>query len=153
LLGWKIDIKSEEEKRQEVEQQMNTLVGGTSTSLDQIGPDLGEGVVEKLAAAGVSTVESLADMTPEELEAIPGIDAETIEKISIAVNSYFSTLEAAEPAAFVEPAADVEFASDPLLASEEVGEAAPPEEPSAPEGEAKATEEPTGGPDSGPENS
>ncbi len=28
LLGWKIDIKSEEEKRQEVEQQMSALVGG-----------------------------------------------------------------------------------------------------------------------------
>ena len=27
LLGWKIDIKSEEEKRQEVEQQMSALVG------------------------------------------------------------------------------------------------------------------------------
>ena len=32
LLGWKIDIKSEEEKRQEVEQQMNALVGGPTTS-------------------------------------------------------------------------------------------------------------------------
>ena len=28
LLGWKIDIKSEEEKRQEVEQQMQALSGG-----------------------------------------------------------------------------------------------------------------------------
>src|SRR6266508_5371674 len=36
LLGWKIDIKSEEEKRQEVEEQMNSLVGGQATSLDSI---------------------------------------------------------------------------------------------------------------------
>src|SRR3954463_1023332 len=71
LLGWKIDIKSEEEKRQEVEQQMAALVG-TTTPLSNV-TDLGEGLMEKLAAAGVSTVESLADMTPEQLEEIPGI--------------------------------------------------------------------------------
>ena len=34
LLGWKIDIKSEEEKRQEVEQQMSALVG---TAVDAAG--------------------------------------------------------------------------------------------------------------------
>ncbi len=34
LLGWKIDIKSEEEKRQEVEQQMSALVTQTVTPLE-----------------------------------------------------------------------------------------------------------------------
>ena len=57
---------------------------------------LGEGVVEKLAAAGVTTVEALADMTPEQLEAIPGIGPKTVEKISMAVNNYFSSLEAGD---------------------------------------------------------
>jgi transcription termination/antitermination protein NusA len=95
LLGWKIDIKSEEEKRQEVEQQMTALVGGPTTPIESI-PDIGEGVVEKLSAAGITTVESLADMTPEELEAIPGIGPKTVEKISIAVNNYFSSLEAGD---------------------------------------------------------
>jgi transcription termination/antitermination protein NusA len=94
LLGWKIDIKSEEEKRQEVEQQMAALVG-TSTPLEKV-PDLGESIIEKLVSAGVTTVESLADMTPEQLEAIPGIGPKTVEKISIAVNNYFSSLEAGE---------------------------------------------------------
>ncbi len=95
LLGWKIDIKSEEEKRQEVEQQMSALVGGSTTPLERIA-DLGEGVVEKLSAAGITTVEALADMTPEQLESIPGIGPKTVEKISIAVNNYFSSLEAGE---------------------------------------------------------
>jgi transcription termination/antitermination protein NusA len=95
LLGWKIDIKSEEEKRQEVEQQMSALVDGATTPLDRV-PDLGEGVVEKLSEAGVTTVEALADMTPEQLEAIPGIGPKTVEKISIAVNNYFSSLESPE---------------------------------------------------------
>ncbi|MGI9103881.1 MAG: transcription termination factor NusA [Terriglobales bacterium] len=98
LLGWKIDIKSEEEKRQEVEQQMSALVGGPSTPLTNV-VDLGEGLVEKLTAAGVTTVEALADMTPEQLEEIPGIGPKTVEKISIAVNNYFSSLEAGESGA------------------------------------------------------
>ena len=36
LLGWKIDIKSEEEKRQEVEQQMSALVTQTVTPLEKV---------------------------------------------------------------------------------------------------------------------
>ena len=101
LLGWKIDIKSEEEKRQEVEQQMSALVTQTSTPLENV-PGLGEGVVEKLTAAGVTTVEALADMTPEQLEAIEGIGPKTVEKISIAVNNYFSSLEGGEAVAAAE---------------------------------------------------
>ena len=95
LLGWKIDIKSEEEKRQEVEQQMSALVSQSSTPLENV-TGLGEGLIEKLSAAGISTVEALADMTPEQLEAIEGIGPKTVEKISIAVNNYFSTLEGGE---------------------------------------------------------
>jgi N utilization substance protein A len=98
LLGWKIDIKSEEEKRQEVELQMASLVSTPQTPIEQV-PDLGEGLVEKLVAAGITTVESLADMTPEQLEAIPGIGPKTVEKISLAVNSYFASLEAGQAAA------------------------------------------------------
>src|ERR1700685_1895208 len=99
LLGWKVDIKSEEEKRQEVEQQMSALVTQTATPLENV-PGLGDGLVEKLGAAGVTTVEALADMTPEQLEAIEGIGPKTVEKISLAVNNYFASLEAAEvPAA------------------------------------------------------
>jgi N utilization substance protein A len=98
LLNWKIDIKSEEEKRQEVEQQMSQLVTAAPTPLESV-PGLGEGLIEKLAAAGVTTVEALADMTPEQLEAIEGIGPKTVEKISLAVNNYFSSLEAAAAAA------------------------------------------------------
>jgi N utilization substance protein A len=95
LLGWKIDIKSEEEKRQEVEQQMQALVNQTATPLERV-PELGEGIIEKLSGAGITSIEALADMTPEQLEAIPGIGPKTVEKISIAVNNYFSSLETGE---------------------------------------------------------
>jgi transcription termination/antitermination protein NusA len=108
LLGWKIDIKSEEEKRQEVEQQMSAMVPQTSTPLESV-PGLGEGLVEKLGAAGVTTVEALADMTPEQLEAIEGIGPKTVEKISLAVNNYFASLE---PGAVVEGAVEGEVAAE-----------------------------------------
>jgi N utilization substance protein A len=101
LLGWKIDIKSEEEKRQEVEDQMAQLTAATATPLESV-EGLGEGLVEKLKAAGVSTVEALADMTPEQLEAIEGIGPKTVEKISVAVNNYFATLEGGEAVALPE---------------------------------------------------
>jgi N utilization substance protein A len=95
LLGWKIDIKSEEEKRQEVEQQMQALSGGPSTPIEQV-TELGEPIIQKLVAAGITTVESLADMTPEQLEEIPGIGEKTLEKISSAVRHYFGQYEEGE---------------------------------------------------------
>jgi transcription termination/antitermination protein NusA len=125
LLGWKIDIKSEEEKRQEVEQQMESLTTQQSTPLEKV-TDLGEALIGKLNEAGISTVEALADMTPEQLEEVPGVGPKTVEKISIAVNNYFSTLEtspaatapeagetaAVEGGAAAEPVAEIAAAED-----------------------------------------
>jgi N utilization substance protein A len=108
LLGWKIDIKSEEEKRQEVEQQMQALSGGPSTPIEQV-IELGEAIIQKLVAAGITTVESLADMTPEQLEEIPGIGEKTLEKISVAVRHYFGEYQEGEE----RPAAAEELPSDP----------------------------------------
>jgi N utilization substance protein A len=95
LLGWKIDIKSEEEKRQEVEQQMQAMAGGPTTPIEQVS-ELGEAIIQKLIAAGITTVEGLADMTPEQLEEIPGIGEKTLEKIGAAVRHYFGQYEEGE---------------------------------------------------------
>ena len=95
LLQWKIDIKSEEEKRQEVEQQMQAMSGGPTTAIEQV-TELGEQILEKLIAAGITTVEALADMTPEQLEEVPGIGEKTVEKISVAVRHYFGQYEEGE---------------------------------------------------------
>jgi N utilization substance protein A len=133
LLAWKIDIKSEEEKRQEVEQQMQG-VGSPATAIEQVS-ELGESIIQKLVAAGITTVEALADMTPEQLEEIPGIGEKTLEKISVAVRHYFGEYEPGEERpASVEVAASAnqseaqseeaaveaaEAASDASLAEEE----------------------------------
>jgi transcription termination/antitermination protein NusA len=112
LLGWKIDIKSEEEKRQEVEQQMQAMGGGPSTPIEQV-TELGETILEKLIAAGITTVETLADMTPEQLEEVPGIGEKTVEKISVAVRHYFGQYEEGEerPAGAEVPAKEEEESS------------------------------------------
>ncbi len=107
LLQWKIDIKSEEEKRQEVEQQMQQMTGGPTTPIEQV-VELGEQILEKLIAAGITTVEELADMTPEQLEEVPGIGERTVEKISSAVRHYFGQYEEGEerPGGIAAAAAD-----------------------------------------------
>jgi N utilization substance protein A len=109
LLQWKIDIKSEEEKRQEVEQQMHAMGGGPTTPVEQIS-ELGETILEKLIAAGITTVEELADMTPEQLEEVPGIGEKTVEKISVAVRHYFGQYEEGEERPVVVAAPAVETA-------------------------------------------
>jgi transcription termination/antitermination protein NusA len=131
LLGWKVDIKSEEEKRQEVESAMAALVPTGAPVSILIDHGLAEEIAEKLIEAGVGTVEKLGAMTPEELVAIPSIEPEIVEKILVAVNSYYSQFETAseiaEPPAGEEP---VEAAQDASLeAAPEISE--PPSEPTA----------------------
>ncbi|MSO20951.1 MAG: transcription termination/antitermination protein NusA [Acidobacteria bacterium] len=93
LIGWRIDIKSEEEKRQEVESQMDSLVS-TSTPLSAV-EGIGEKTIEKLVEREITTVEKLGEMTPEQLEEIPGIGPKMVEKIRQAVNNYYAQFEEA----------------------------------------------------------
>jgi len=93
LLGWRVDIKSEEEKRQEVESQMAALVvpGAPVSVLTENG--MPEAVIDILMAAGIATVEQLGGMTPEQLQEVPGIDPEMVETIQSAVVSYYGQFE------------------------------------------------------------
>src|SRR5450432_4441228 len=93
LLGWKIDIKSEEEKRQEVESQMNQFVVPGAPISVLIDHGLPEHLAEKLVESGIGTVERLGSMTPEDLEAVPGLDSGSVPEIQAAVNNYYSQFE------------------------------------------------------------
>jgi transcription termination/antitermination protein NusA len=94
LLGWRIDIKSEEEKRQEVESAMAALVAPGAPLSVLVDYGLGESLAEKLVESGVGTVEKLGSMTPEDLEAIQGIGPKMVEKIQLAINAYYGQFEA-----------------------------------------------------------
>ncbi|MGD0737747.1 MAG: transcription termination factor NusA, partial [Terracidiphilus sp.] len=148
LLGWKIDIKSEEEKRQEVEQQMQALSGGPSTPIEQVS-ELGESIIQKLVTAGITTVEALADMTPEQLEEIPGIGEKTLEKISVAVRHYFGHFEEGEEGHIPESAPEGETAEAEALDAEhieaeaaEIADSASVEDAVAASGEAETANAP-----------
>jgi N utilization substance protein A len=96
LIGWKIDIKSEEEKRREMESRMGDMVMSGAPVSVLMDHDMTEAVVEKLVGAGIGTVERLGSMTPEELEAIPGIDEEVVTRIQSSVVAYYSQYDNAE---------------------------------------------------------
>ena len=124
LMGWRIDIKSEDEKRFEVQEAMAAMSGGGTPVSVLIEYGLSEGLVDRLIESGAATVEALADMTPEQLEAIQGIGAELVEKIQLHVNSYYSTLEKAVGARSAE-VEQMEAAPPAAEASEQEAEPAP----------------------------
>src|ERR1700688_3796644 len=135
LIGWDIDIKSEEEKRREIEEQMTALTAPTTplTALAGVGPK----TIEKIEAAGITNVEKLAGMTPEQLMEIPGIGEKMVDKIYQAVHRFY---EGGEAAAAVENA---DAPAGEAAASESAaGEDAPAEEASAAASEAGVVEAP-----------
>jgi N utilization substance protein A len=102
LLGWKIDIKSEEDKRLEMEDAMAALSGSATPVSVLIDFGLPEDLADKLIEAGSATVEALADMTPEMLQQVEGMNASVLEQIQLAVNGYYGQFEPQQPYA-VEP--------------------------------------------------
>ena len=164
LLNWKIDIKSEEEKRQEVESQMAALVAPGAPVSVLIEYGLSELLVEKLVETGIGTIEQLGSMTPEQLEEIQDVGPQVVETIQDAVNAYYSQFEdpqaavetaaeAAEPVAEADATAVVEAA--PAESAEAVTEAeAPAEQFGTIEGAGSPTHNPSEGTDpegTGPE--
>ena len=137
LIGWDIDIKSEEEKRREIEEQMTALTAPVTplTVLAGVGPK----TIEKIEAAGITNLEKLAGMTPEQLMEIPGIGEKMVDKIYQAVNLFYET----GPDAAAQPASE-ESAAAPAVSEEAEAEKAsePAAEAAAPATEEGAAEQP-----------
>ena len=104
LTGWKIDIKSESETesqfKEEIAEKLFKSAPQPDASLDGSNDDVerdeaappssadltvlesvGAKTAELLKSAGFSTVESIAQTTPENLSSVPGIGVKTAEKI------------------------------------------------------------------------
>jgi N utilization substance protein A len=166
LLGWHIDIKSEEEKRQEIESQMAAMAmrGAPISELE----GLGEKTLSKLREQGIETVEQLAQMTPEDLMQIQGVGEKTVDRIRRVVTDYFerdqsgsAPAEGSEAAVEVDegeaavanetPALEAETTSAPaeeVAVSEEpagAAEAAAPETPAEPVAAEEADQEESSG--------
>ncbi len=140
LLGWKIDIKSEEEKRQEVESQMEQLVA-PGTPIQEVA-GIGAKTIEKLVERGINTVERLGEMTPEQLQEIPGIGPKMVEKIRLAVNNYYVQFEEAAEATGEAEAGEEETAAPQEPSAAAAGEQEAPA-PEFPQSEEEESETPT----------
>jgi N utilization substance protein A len=140
LIGWDIDIKSEEEKRREIEEQMTALTAPTTplTALAGVGPK----TIEKIEAAGITSLEQLAGMTPEQLMEIPGIGEKMVDKIYQAVNQFYEgggTATATEPSG--EASAEGEVAADAVEGESAAGAESAVADSTAIESEAGADDE------------
>jgi N utilization substance protein A len=81
LVGWRIDIKSEEEKRQEVEAEMARMqrIVEELRSLETHG--VSGNVAQKLIDAGVAGLAHILEMTDDDLQQIESVGPKTAEKI------------------------------------------------------------------------
>ncbi len=95
LIGWQIDVKSEEQKKQEVLSVMESLTS-SSTSLGEL-EGISERIVEKLREAGIENVERILELGEAKLEEIPGIGEKTAAKIMEAARDLFEEVEIEVP--------------------------------------------------------
>jgi N utilization substance protein A len=123
LTGWRIDIKSEEEQRREVEAQFEGLEaapadegsggpGDNDTPADgaegteaDVAPlpyeltGVGAKTVRKLVEAGFGSIEALAAATAEQLSEVPGIGEKTAARILAAARGESPAQTSGEPSA------------------------------------------------------
>jgi N utilization substance protein A len=84
LTGWKIDIKSDEDKKKEVELQLAGIEFGTGTGEETTAltlPEIHVEVVNALRNAGYDTVDKILEAGAEKLSVLPDFDAETVEAV------------------------------------------------------------------------
>ncbi len=76
LTGWHIDVKSEEQKKQEIEQK----VASQTSALEQL-DGISDKVIDLLVQAGLTNINKLAELNVDDLTTLPGIGQKTAEKI------------------------------------------------------------------------
>ena len=103
LAGWRIDIKSEEEKRAEVEAQFAGLEAADDSATLTL-PSLDVDQLRKLSEAGLDTADRLLEATTAQISGVIGGDEAAAEQIQATVKEQ---VEAAERAA-AEAAAQAE---------------------------------------------
>jgi N utilization substance protein A len=126
LIGWQIDVKSEEQKKQEVLSVMESLTS-SSTSLSEL-EGIGDRTIERLRESGIENVERILELGEDKLKEIPGVGDKTAAKIMEAAKDLFEEVEIEVPegmdlptaiqSATEEETAEAEPKSSPESASE-----------------------------------
>ncbi|HEX9428174.1 MAG TPA: transcription termination factor NusA [Candidatus Polarisedimenticolia bacterium] len=96
LVGWKIDIKSEQEKKREVEAEIERMARD-AREMESLHA-AGEKSVERLSEAGFRSLDAIVEAGAEGLSQVPGIGPKTAEKIIIAAEELLETRRAQEAA-------------------------------------------------------
>ncbi len=80
LIGWRIDIKSEEEKKHEVQLQMDAAMAPSAETDIRALEGIGEKTLQKLMAHGFTSLERLVE-TPSAVMGVPGVGEKTADKL------------------------------------------------------------------------
>ena len=94
LTGWRIDIKSEEEKRREVEAQFKELEEGDDAGTLVL-PGLDETQLLRLTEAGLDTADRLLEVETAELAAVAEVDEDAARDLQAAVREQVAAAERA----------------------------------------------------------
>jgi N utilization substance protein A len=112
LTGWRIDIKSEEEKRKEVEAQLEGLEmpgedveAGETAGPVLVLPDIHDEIVASLLDAGYESADMVAAASIEALMEVPGVDEATAESVLVAAQAEVEAAAARAQEAAVEAGA------------------------------------------------
>ena len=79
LVGWKIDIKSEQEKKREVEAEIERMARD-AREMESL-QSVGEKTVQRLVEAGYRSLDAIAEAQVEGLTQVSGIGPKTAEKV------------------------------------------------------------------------
>jgi len=130
LIGWQIDVKNEEQKKQEVLSVMESLTS-SSTTLGEL-EGISDRVIEKLREAGIENVERILELGESKLVEIQGVGEKTAAKIMAAARDLFEEVEIEVPEGIELPTA---------IQAPGAPDAVPPAEAGEPEA-APATDQP-----------
>lgn len=95
LIGWQIDVKSEEQKKQEVLSVMDSLTS-SSTSLSEL-EGISDRIIERLRESGIENVERILELGEDKLKDIQGIGDKTASKVLAAARDLFEEVEIEVP--------------------------------------------------------
>ena len=110
LTGWRINIKSEEEKRAEVEAQFAGFEAVDDSATLTL-PGLDDAQLRQLSDAGLDTADRLLEATTAQLSEIAGVDEATAEQLKSAITEQVEAVERATAEAAAR--AEQEVVEDP----------------------------------------
>ncbi len=129
LIGWQIDVKSEEQKKQEVLSVMESLTS-SSTSLTEL-EGVSDRMIERLREAGIENVERILELGEDKLKEIPGVGEKTATKIMEAARDLFEEVEIEVPEGMDLPTAIQAASPDEEQSDEETAASESESEPAA----------------------